>query len=177
MKKATIDLLIAKRLIEKMNEDDSHLDFLAYCIACAREGHLRMHFSNSIEPSQLNVWEMEAMDTTFEQRLRSSFRALKNKKSEHLFFENDLVMLKSQKELYSQIQEAFHRVADQLYLITGGPGTGKTTHMKQVLQNEKNVALLAPTGKAANHLKSKMDHDFECSTLYSFLKKYDSFFS
>lgn len=37
-------------------------------------------------------------------------------------------------------------------VVTGGPGTGKTTILKSAIEEMKNVALVAPTGKAARRM-------------------------
>ena len=48
-------------------------------------------------------------------------------------------------------------------LITGGPGTGKTTIIKCILQSlkklNKTVALLAPTGRAAKRMSESCDYE------------------
>ena len=61
-------------------------------------------------------------------------------------------------------REAAANVAQQSFsIITGGPGTGKTTTilkilaiLQQIHQNELSIALAAPTGKAANRLQESM---------------------
>lgn len=67
-----------------------------------------------------------------------------------------------------------------LLIITGGPGTGKTTIMKAILELYKNinkydnekledkVALLAPTGRAAKRMSEATL--FRASTIHRFLK-------
>lgn len=48
-------------------------------------------------------------------------------------------------------------------VITGGPGTGKTTIISNVIKNTKKMGystlLLAPTGKAANRMHETTEHD------------------
>jgi exodeoxyribonuclease V alpha subunit len=44
-------------------------------------------------------------------------------------------------------------------ILTGGPGTGKTTLLKAVVQATANCVLCAPTGRAAKRLAEVTDHD------------------
>ena len=61
-----------------------------------------------------------------------------------------------------------------VYMISGGPGTGKTTIIKGILSvlqshyEQADIALLAPTGKAAKRIEEATD--FNASTFHRFLK-------
>ncbi len=78
----------------------------------------------------------------------------------------------------SQIIAAVSAISNNFTVITGGPGTGKTTTAAKILaavidiEKNKNIkiALAAPTGKAAIRLKQAMLHvkselDFDSETL------------
>lgn len=61
------------------------------------------------------------------------------------------------------------------YCITGGPGTGKTTIIKAIVDiykkenNDKDkIVLLAPTGRSAKKMSESVHH--EASTIHKFLK-------
>ncbi len=80
----------------------------------------------------------------------------------------------------SELQKTAVKAAftEPLVIITGGPGTGKTTIVKAILNmyvalNKNNstvlegVALLAPTGKASKRLKELTN--FQAQTIHKFL--------
>jgi len=65
---------------------------------------------------------------------------------------------------HSDQKEAIKLAINQgVCLITGGPGTGKTTIIKCILESlkklSKNVALLAPTGRAAKRMSESCDYE------------------
>ena len=68
-------------------------------------------------------------------------------------------------------------------LLTGGPGTGKTTVLKAIVTGineyypEKKIALLAPTGKAANRIQEVFNYqDIDISTIHLYVGwEYPSF--
>ncbi|MBS0628668.1 MAG: AAA family ATPase [Verrucomicrobia bacterium] len=58
-----------------------------------------------------------------------------------------------------------------LSIITGGPGTGKTFTAAQIVKGlQATTILTAPTGKAASHLESQIDHPVRSGTLHSLLE-------
>ncbi|MCF6288431.1 MAG: exodeoxyribonuclease V subunit alpha [Proteobacteria bacterium] len=67
------------------------------------------------------------------------------------------------KQLDKQWQASFAFLRHNRYILSGGPGTGKTTTMTRMLlmfshlYPTANIALAAPTGKAANHMMQSMN--------------------
>jgi exodeoxyribonuclease V alpha subunit len=54
-------------------------------------------------------------------------------------------------------------MTSDLFILTGGPGSGKTTTIRTILSNfkenypERTVCLIAPTGKAARRLTESVE--------------------
>jgi len=62
----------------------------------------------------------------------------------------------------------------QLHIITGGPGTGKTTSLAKILKNRLNekILLAAPTGKAAFRMRESLANqgiELEAKTIHRLL--------
>lgn len=75
----------------------------------------------------------------------------------------------------SQINALRTAYTNQISIITGGPGTGKTTVVKvleQLFPAGTTFCYLAPTGKAARRLSESVGH--RASTIHSKLKLYDT---
>ena len=76
-----------------------------------------------------------------------------------------------------QKQAILESLKYNLYCITGGPGTGKTTIIKAIVDiykmlykntKEEEIVLLAPTGRSAKKMCESVLH--EASTIHKFLK-------
>ncbi len=80
-----------------------------------------------------------------------------------------------------QFQKAavFLSLIKPFLIISGGPGTGKTTIIKYIIDylikndklSEKEIAITTPTGKAAQRIKEMLpQYDLEISTIHRLLK-------
>lgn len=89
-----------------------------------------------------------------------------NKELKLLEEKSDIILSEKQIEAIKQINE------NNVCIITGGPGTGKTTIIKTVLDLYKNqgkkVALAAPTGRAAKRMEEATGS--EAKTLHRLLE-------
>lgn len=89
-----------------------------------------------------------------------------SKKLKRIEKETDLELSEKQREAVQAVQE--HNVC----IITGGPGTGKTTIIKTIIelykQEERKVVLCAPTGRAAKRMSETTGE--EAKTLHRLLE-------
>lgn len=80
--------------------------------------------------------------------------------------ENGIILTKEQEEC---VKRSFD---SQIFVITGGPGTGKTTIVKAIIKTleafEANVVLCAPTGRAAKRLSEAAG--IEAKTIHRLLE-------
>ncbi|WLP85550.1 ATP-dependent DNA helicase [Mycoplasma seminis] len=97
----------------------------------------------------------------------------KNKSSLNLNSESDYELTQLSQE---QKQGYFNFINSNVSIISGGPGTGKTfvikhiydTLVKNELQGDVEFAILAPTGRAATNITSKIKS--RVRTIHSFLQ-------
>ena len=94
------------------------------------------------------------------------------KKIEHIDKALKKIEEKSKMELSEKQKEAIKAINEKnVTIITGGPGTGKTTIIKTIIdlyeEKNKKVVLAAPTGRAAKKMTEATDK--EASTLHRLL--------
>ncbi len=113
--------------------------------------------------AEKNVAEsLIALDNYLNVKEISNFEKKLKKIEKH----SDLELSEKQREAVIAVQE--HNVC----VITGGPGTGKTTIIKTIIemykQEEKKVVLCAPTGRAAKRMSESTGE--EAKTLHRLLE-------
>ena len=113
--------------------------------------------------AEKNVAEnLIALDNYLNVKKISNFEKKLKKIERH----SDLELSEKQREAVIAVQE--HNVC----IITGGPGTGKTTIIKTIIemykQEEKKVVLCAPTGRAAKRMSEATGE--EAKTLHRLLE-------
>ncbi len=104
--------------------------------------------------------------------------------SEHLFFNNkknnnkyEAIYESYDENIYydnSQKKALHYALENKMSIISGGPGTGKTSIIQLIIDNfkfnypEYKIKLLAPTGRAAKRISQKTT--MNASTIHSYLK-------
>ena len=71
----------------------------------------------------------------------------------------------------NQRNAVINSIINNFFIITGGPGTGKTTIIKAIVdyyKDKDSIALLAPTGRSAKRMSEAVNTN--ASTIHKFLK-------
>ncbi len=112
-----------------------------------------------------------------ENRISEKLSYLNNRKNEIRIIEPDKAVKWVQKELSidlaeKQIEAVKNAIVNKLMVITGGPGTGKTTIINSIIQIYKKIGvsinLAAPTGRAAKRMSEATGH--EAKTIHRLLE-------
>lgn len=108
-------------------------------------------------------------------KMKDAFVEVEETKEEREFFEKDLKAIEDKYsfELDESQKTAIDRgINNGIFLLTGGPGTGKTTIIKALIEFFYNagsdVVLAAPTGRAAKRMKEATG--YEAKTLHRLLE-------
>ena len=91
-----------------------------------------------------------------------------------IIWEDELKSIENNEEISfaeEQIEAIESAVKENILVITGGPGTGKTTIINEIVEIYKNnglkVVLTAPTGRAAKRMEESCNH--EAKTIHRLL--------
>ncbi len=163
-----IDLAFAKLV------DEKHTEVLAALFAHSRQGHLAMESQESLPPNpythqdgnllylQKN-WIYETQIVTHLERLHRATPSI-------------AMTASLDPHLNAQQQQAIIQgMSRSLFLLTGGPGTGKTYTAAQWIKTAgMRVIATAPTGKAVAQLEASLrrfsnDADIQSGTLHGLL--------
>ncbi len=131
-----------------------------------------------IKPDKIflkGVYNEEAYCASKLKKLKDAFVEVEETEEEKELFEKDL---KAIEERYAFELDESQRIAidkginNGIFLLTGGPGTGKTTIIKALIEffynTENDVVLAAPTGRAAKRMKEATG--YEAKTLHRLLE-------
>ena len=155
-----MDLVMDKKLVVKTEEDQKHI-YLNHYYYTEMEVARRLHDLNETRSFQLDESVSERKDNEGEDYVDPDLLG-------RLYaIEGELEITLEQKQ-----KEAFFKaVRSGLLIVTGGPGTGKTTIIRSIIryfEEEDDVVLLAaPTGRAAKRMKEATG--CEASTIHRML--------
>ena len=132
-----------------------------------------------IKDDRLYLWEMYEAETLIARRLR----LLAHDKIKYKNLDTKIKEIETHYGIFytdEQLDAIKLAITRKVAIITGGPGTGKTTILKGILDLYKvlsssdkirlneQIALLAPTGRASKRMSEVTN--FEASTIHRFLK-------
>ncbi|MCX6170764.1 MAG: ATP-dependent RecD-like DNA helicase [Ignavibacteriales bacterium] len=106
-----------------------------------------------------------------ERNIEEKIKALSERSSEFSEKEIKSIRLNS---VYSeeQLEAIRNSLANKILILTGGPGTGKTTALKGIIESykilKKNIMLAAPTGRAAKRMSEVIG--MEAKTIHRLLE-------
>jgi exodeoxyribonuclease V alpha subunit len=142
--------------------------FLRHLMAAARAGHLCVLVEEGqIHPDPLDLWlEDEA--------LLPEILAGADEVEDPVVRIGNRFYLQQGWEWEELVWQQLQRLQGQIEIITGGPGTGKTTLAAKMIREapaDLRIAVAAPTGKAASRLGSLLGDRAQVGTLHALLPK------
>lgn len=148
IEKHYMDLAIERKIILKQMEKDGESQTQIYAAS-----FYYMEVNTATMLSQLNV-HYDVPDIEIEQRIRTIEKQTKMTLDEH------------------QVTAVKEAVRNGLLVITGGPGTGKTTTINTIIKyfelEGMDIFLAAPTGRAAKRMSETTG--FEAKTIHRMLE-------
>jgi exodeoxyribonuclease V alpha subunit len=133
-------------LVDDLISEDGHSGYIV--INNNKAGFRRFYLSELFIQDEFSKDNQRTLDC---QTLKLAINSLKGSAA-------DYIVIDSTEEIDKQWQAALAFLFHKRYIISGGPGTGKTTTVirmlliYQQLYPKNKIALAAPTGKAANRL-------------------------
>ena len=127
--------------------------------------------------TQKNFREEEELIQKIDQRLKENKSKISDQRIQDI-----MTKLNTKGLSEEQINSVKKSLKSNFFILSGGPGTGKTTTINYILKaidihlnSKQKVALIAPTGKASEKLKSSLKESFknietEHSTIQKLLK-------
>ncbi|ACH93565.1 exodeoxyribonuclease V subunit alpha [Borrelia duttonii] len=124
--------------------------------------------------TQKNFREEEELIKQIDKRLKNNKTEISDDRIQNIMDHLNITNLS--KEQINSIKKA---LKSNFFILSGGPGTGKTTTINYILKAidihldcKQNVALVAPTGKASQKLKSSIKESFKnLETQHSTIQK------
>ncbi len=162
-----------------VSEESLHLEFKSYFKSEFNVSNLELYLENLIAQYKIYKFDNYLMLNIFYDcenlisgHLRIYNKVKSNTKTSIInnqieMFENinKIVLNKDQKDAIKG------SIINNLFIISGGPGTGKTTIIKAIVdfyEDKNSIALLAPTGRSAKRLSESVI--LPASTIHKFLK-------
>lgn len=175
--------LLESRFADQFVDDEESRLFLGNLLAAAREGHLCVKVGEKVDPWLLDEPQViaELPKSAPVIRMGDLYYLERHWRLEEAIWQELQRLLAMEPisctpkipDLLEEQQCAIELSSkNNLSLITGGPGTGKTFTAKHILESisPTRVACAAPTGKAAGNLAEALC-DVEVQTLHSMLPK------
>ena len=164
---------IKKSVTNYLNVDIEDIDFINYLD--------ELRYENKIVKEEDRYYLKSLYDS--EIAIATKLKYLMNKENDKIDLEAYLTKLEEESNItYNDIQRKaiISALSNNVTIITGGPGTGKTTIIKTIVDlymaiNKldtksalNKIALLAPTGRASKRMSEGAN--FKASTIHRFLK-------
>ncbi|WKC77253.1 exodeoxyribonuclease V subunit alpha [Borreliella valaisiana] len=179
------------KLIKMLKELETfgNLETIQDIVSLLKKNNILMEFNNLKITTPLilenNIYIYTQKNYREEEELiKQIIKRLENHKSElnDNKIQNIISNLNTENLNKEQITSVRKALKSNFFLLSGGPGTGKTTTINYILKainktsnnKKKLVAITAPTGKASLRLQASIDHSFknleiECNTIQKLL--------